>query len=72
MVESPAAIAKFNTIDEIRQQQEQDARALIEAALRATKGKIRGPGGAAERLGIKPTTLESKLIRLGIRKEDFQ
>ncbi|PSL43012.1 response regulator receiver domain-containing protein [Chitinophaga niastensis] len=63
---------KFSTIDEIKQRQEQYERELIEAALRESKGKIRGTEGAAEKLDIKPTTLESKLIRLGIRKEDFQ
>jgi DNA-binding NtrC family response regulator len=63
---------KFSTIDEIKQRQELDERLLIETALRETKGKIRGPGGAAEKLDIKPTTLESRLIRLGIRKESFQ
>jgi transcriptional regulator with GAF, ATPase, and Fis domain len=60
------------TIEEIKQRQEQFERELIEAAIREAKGKVRGPGGAAERLDIKPTTLESKLIRLGIRKEDFR
>jgi formate hydrogenlyase transcriptional activator len=36
-------------------------------ALRETKGIIGGPGGAAERLGLKRTTLNSKLKKLGIR-----
>jgi len=63
---------KFSTIDEIKQRQEQYERELIEAALHESKGKIRGIGGAAEKLDIKPTTLESKLIRWGILKEDFQ
>ncbi len=39
--------------------------------LRETKGAIGGPGGAAERLGLKRTTLNSKLKKLGIRKEDY-
>ncbi|MFY9974737.1 MAG: sigma 54-interacting transcriptional regulator [Chromatiaceae bacterium] len=30
--------------------------------------RIRGSGGAAERLGIKPTTLESRMKRLGLRR----
>ena len=68
--ESPAG--KFITIDEIKQRQEQFERELIEAALREAKGRVRGPGGAAEKLEIKPTTLESKMIRLGINKEDFK
>jgi PAS domain S-box-containing protein len=36
-------------------------------ALRESKGMIGGPGGAAERLGLKRTTLNSKLKKLGIR-----
>jgi DNA-binding NtrC family response regulator len=71
-VEPITAAGKFITIDEIKQRQEQFERALIVAALREAKGKVRGPGGAAEKLDIKPTTLESKCIRLGINKEDFK
>ncbi len=33
----------------------------IRAALKAANGKISGPGGAAELLGVKPTTLASRL-----------
>jgi transcriptional regulator with GAF, ATPase, and Fis domain len=42
-------------------------RESIAAALRETGGKIFGPGGAAERLGMKPTTLASRIksLRLG-------
>ena len=39
--------------------------------LRETKGMIGGPGGAAERLGLKRTTLNSKLKKLGIEREDY-
>ena len=35
-------------------------------ALRITKGKVFGPGGAAELLDVKPTTLSSRIKRLGI------
>ena len=41
-------------------------RALIEEALRQTRGKVYGPDGAAAKLGAKPTTLLSKIQRLGI------
>ena len=41
-------------------------RASICAALEASGGKVSGPGGAAERLGIKPTTLASRMKTLGI------
>lgn len=68
---TPVSPGKFKTIDEIRQQQEFYEKELITSTLRECKGRIRGPGGAAEKLDIKPTTLESMLLRLGIRKEDF-
>jgi transcriptional regulator with GAF, ATPase, and Fis domain len=40
----------------------------ILAALRQAGGRIRGPGGAAELLGLKPTTLASRIKALRIRK----
>ena len=39
--------------------------------LRETKGKISGPGGAARRLGLKRTTLQSKIDRLKIKRQDY-
>jgi hydrogenase-4 transcriptional activator len=36
-------------------------------ALKSSKGKIYGPSGAAQLLGIKPTTLSARLKSLGIR-----
>jgi formate hydrogenlyase transcriptional activator len=35
-----------------------------------TGWRVRGPGGAAELLGIKPTTLDSRMEKLGIRRRD--
>lgn len=43
----------------------------IEQSLRATRGKIYGTDGAAARLGLKPATLQSKMKKLGIRREDY-
>lgn len=40
-------------------------------ALKMTGGKIRGEDGAAQLLDIKPTTLESRMKKLGIRKENL-
>jgi formate hydrogenlyase transcriptional activator len=39
--------------------------------LRETKGIIAGPAGAAARLGLKRTTLNSKMRKLGITRADF-
>jgi formate hydrogenlyase transcriptional activator len=40
-------------------------------ALREAKGMIGGPTGAAERLGLKRTTLNSKIKKLGIERGDY-
>ncbi len=40
--------------------------------LREAKGVIAGPNGAAARLGLKRTTLNSKLKKLGIEREDYR
>lgn len=37
----------------------------IRAALKAANGKVSGPGGAAQFLGMKPTTLASRIKALG-------
>jgi PAS domain S-box-containing protein len=40
-------------------------------ALREAKGMIGGPNGAAERLGLKRTTLNSKMKKLGIERGEY-
>jgi PAS domain S-box-containing protein len=40
----------------------------IHSTLVTTDWKVSGPGGAAERLGLKPTTLESRMKRLGLSR----
>jgi transcriptional regulator with GAF, ATPase, and Fis domain len=41
----------------------------IRSVLDSTNWRVRGAGGAAERLGLKPTTLESRMARLGLRRK---
>src|SRR6266436_260097 len=43
-------------------------RALILDTLQATGWLVGGPGGAAERLGLKRTTLVAKMKKLGISR----
>ena len=43
-------------------------RASIVKALERSGGKIYGPGGAAEILGMRPTTLTSKIAALQIKR----
>ena len=45
---------------------------MIEAALTETRGRVSGPSGAAAKLGIPPTTLESKIRSLKISKHHFK
>ncbi|HEV2401847.1 MAG TPA: sigma 54-interacting transcriptional regulator [Candidatus Sulfotelmatobacter sp.] len=43
----------------------------IVRVLRESNGVISGPAGAAQRLGLKRTTLQSRMQRLGITREDY-
>ena len=47
-----------------------ERQAIIEA-LKAASGKLAGAGGAAERLGLKRTTLQNKMRRLNITRADY-
>jgi transcriptional regulator with GAF, ATPase, and Fis domain len=49
------------TLDEV-------ARAHIAAVLRHTQGRLYGPDGAAAILGLKPSTLQSRMKKLGIER----
>jgi len=46
-------------------------REIIEAALAETGGRVAGPLGAAAKLGIPRSTLETKIKKLGIKKHRF-
>src|SRR5579862_6267402 len=46
-------------------------REIIEAALAECKGKVAGPRGAAAKLGIPRSTLDSKINQLKIKKHKF-
>ena len=47
-------------------------REMIEAALAETRGKVSGRSGAAARLGLPPSTLESKIRALKISKDQYK
>ena len=47
-----------------------ERRAIIDARKTAS-GKVAGAGGAAERLGLKRTTLKNKMRRLQVRRSDY-
>lgn len=45
---------------------------ILEEALRASSGRVFGPSGAAARLGVPRSTLESRIRALGINKNRFR
>lgn len=61
----------INTFEEVKHIQQQTEREYITSFLKKAKGRIRGAGGAAELLNIKPSTLESKMAKLNIKRQDF-
>jgi transcriptional regulator with GAF, ATPase, and Fis domain len=59
------------TLDEVKQKQHDTEREYLISVLRTANGRIRGRNGASELLGLKPTTLESRMKKLSITKEDI-
>lgn len=53
-------------------QMQELARENLIAALRETAGRISGPTGAAELMGVRPTTLYSRLQKMNIVKSDWE
>jgi transcriptional regulator with GAF, ATPase, and Fis domain len=51
---------------------DEQARVIIEAALRRSFGRIDGPFGAARQLGLNPQTLRSRMKKLGIESRRFR
>ena len=64
----PQYIADDSSDQEGPKTLEENERLFILSILKKTHGRIRGAGGAAEFLKIPPTTLHSKMKKLGIRK----
>jgi formate hydrogenlyase transcriptional activator len=50
---------------------EEAERAVIVDALKTASGQISGRGGAAERLGLKRTTLQNKMRKLNINRAEY-
>jgi formate hydrogenlyase transcriptional activator len=63
--QSVTRIGLFNSLAE-------QEKAMVEDALRASRGRVFGPSGAAVRLGIPRSTLESKIRALKIDKSLFR
>ena len=50
----------------------QSEQELIASALQAAQGRVSGPSGAAARLGVPASTLESKIRKLHIDKLEYR
>ena len=64
----PEWLAAATPAETARTWSEQE-KARILAALRAANGRVYGPGGAAHRLGLKPTTLYGKMRKHGLKRD---
>ena len=60
---APAPAAALPTLEEAEREH-------IRKALREARGKVGGPDGAAARLGMKRTTLQSRMAKLGLAPAD--
>jgi formate hydrogenlyase transcriptional activator len=61
-------VGRFDLSDKLAAQE----RAMIESALRESAGQVFGPSGAAAKLGMPRSTLESKIRSLKINKNRFK
>ncbi|BAV05040.1 Response regulator receiver domain-containing protein [Filimonas lacunae] len=61
----------IKTLEDVKTAKDETEREYIISILRKADGRVRGVNGAAQLMDIKPTTLESKMIRLNIRREDL-
>ena len=58
---SESGISRNRTLDEVEKE-------YIVSVLKKTKWRVRGDSGAAEILGLKPTTLDAKMKKLQIKR----
>ena len=68
-IQDPARPDSPAKMTRILQDQEKE---IIESALAESRGKVAGAGGAAAKLGIPPSTLDSKIKQLRIKKDKFK
>jgi formate hydrogenlyase transcriptional activator len=58
---APMAVGRSEKLADVQ-------RSYIHSVLESTRWRIRGVGGAADRLGLRPTTLETRMIKLGLKR----
>jgi formate hydrogenlyase transcriptional activator len=67
-----APLTKPESHTELANRLEAREKEMIEATLRECEGRVFGPSGAADKLGIPRSTLESKIRKLKINKKRFK
>jgi transcriptional regulator with GAF, ATPase, and Fis domain len=71
VIDTKIVVSEFNTAQPFDEEERLARdRGNIIAALKMTDGKVSGKQGAAELLGIKSTTLISRMNSLGIEKPE--
>jgi formate hydrogenlyase transcriptional activator len=68
----PQSLAITEAPEKLNGQLDTHEREAIDAALRASQGRVSGPHGAAKRLGLPHSTLEFRIKKLGIDKFQFR
>jgi transcriptional regulator with PAS, ATPase and Fis domain len=68
----PIHVTKHKKQLELPRRLEEHEKLMIEEALKASRGRVFGPAGAAAKLGIPRSTLESKIKSLKIDKNFFR
>lgn len=63
--QTPDATAKSQALTDVEREH-------ILAVLKQTRWRVRGKSGAAEILGLKPSTLETRMAKLGIRRPTIE
>jgi formate hydrogenlyase transcriptional activator len=71
-LERPEPVANAGPTQPLSKRLATQEREIIEAALAESKGKVSGPMGAAAKLGIPQSTLDSKIRALKIDKYRFR
>jgi transcriptional regulator with PAS, ATPase and Fis domain len=68
----PRSLSARQTNEDGSDDDAQHERDVIESALAQSRGRISGPSGAAARLGLPSSTLNSRIEKLKIRKSRFK
>jgi len=69
---SPEPAMRSSPLSLLSEQLVQTEKEIIEAALAACGGRVAGPSGAARKLGVPSSTLDSKIRTLKIKKNRFK